>query len=70
MGGGDVIASFLDEGAVDDFVISIVPIFIGEGIPLIAHRHRHAPLRLKSVRRFPDGVVQVHYHVQPAIYLR
>jgi dihydrofolate reductase len=64
MGGGEIIASFLDEGAIDDFVISVIPTFIGEGLPLIAHRHRHVPLRLQSVRRFPDGVVQVHYQVQ------
>jgi dihydrofolate reductase len=64
MGGGEIIASFLDEGAIDDFIISVIPTFIGEGIPLIAQRHRHVPLRLQSVRRFPDGVVQVHYKVQ------
>ena len=64
MGGGEIIASFLDEGAIDDFIISVIPAFIGEGKPLIAHRHRHVPLRLQSVRRFSDGVVQVHYKVQ------
>jgi dihydrofolate reductase len=63
MGGGEIIASFLDEGAIDDFIISVIPKFIGEGVPLIAHRHRHVPLRLQSVRRFLDGVVQVHYQV-------
>ena len=63
MGGGDLIASFLDEGAIDEFVISIVPVFIGEGIPLIAPRHRHERLHLRSVTPFPDGVVQVHYEV-------
>jgi dihydrofolate reductase len=66
MGGGEIIASFLDEGAIDDFIISVIPVFIGEGIPLIAHRHRHVPLRLLSVQQFSDGVVQVHYKVQTA----
>jgi dihydrofolate reductase len=64
MGGGELIASFLDEDAIDDFVISVVPVFIGAGIPLIAPRHRHVPLDLQSVERFEDGVVQVHYRVQ------
>lgn len=40
MGGGDIIASFLDEGV---------------------------PLELRSVKSFPDGVVQVHYSVGKAI---
>jgi dihydrofolate reductase len=64
MGGGDLIASFLDEQAIDEFVISVVPVFIGEGIPLIAPRHRHVPLDLVSVERFDDGLVQLHYRVQ------
>ena len=64
MGGGDLIASFLDEQAIDEFVISVVPVFIGDGIPLIARRHRHVPLDLHSVERFEDGVVQLHYRVE------
>jgi dihydrofolate reductase len=64
MGGGELIASFLDEGAIDEFVITVVPIFIGEGIPLIARRHLDVPLTLRSVKPFPDGVVQVHYVVR------
>jgi dihydrofolate reductase len=64
MGGGEIIGSFLDEGAIDEFIISVIPTFIGDGIPLIARRHRHVPLRLRSMRRFSDGVVQLHYEVQ------
>jgi dihydrofolate reductase len=63
MGGGELIAFFLDEQAIDEFVISVVPVFIGDGIPLIARRHRHVPLELRSVDRFEDGLVQVHYRV-------
>ena len=64
MGGGEIIASFLDAQAIDEFVISVAPVFIGEGIPLIARRHRHVPLELRSVERFEDGLVQLHYAVQ------
>lgn len=63
MGGGDLIASFLDERAIDEFVVSVAPVFIGDGIPLIARRHRHVPLELLSVERFDDGVVQNRYRV-------
>src|SRR5436190_23406157 len=61
MGGGEIIASFLDALAIDEFVISVVPVFIGDGIPLIARRHRHVPLDVHSVDRFEDGVFQLHY---------
>ena len=63
MGGGELIASFLDEDAIDEFVVSVVPVFIGDGIPLIARRHRHVPLGLDSVERFEDGVAQLRYQV-------
>ena|SRR5690349_8139198 len=66
MGGGDLIASFLDAGAIDEFVVSVVPVFIGDGIPLIARRHRRVALTLQSVDRFDDGVVQLRYQVQGA----
>lgn len=64
MGGGELIASFLDKHAIDEFVISVVPVFIGDGIPLIARRHRYVPLDLHAVERFEDGLVQLHYRVQ------
>jgi dihydrofolate reductase len=63
MGGGDIIASFLDAKAIDEFVISVVPVFIGEGIPLIAPRHRHVPLELLKTERFEDGLVQLQYRL-------
>jgi dihydrofolate reductase len=64
MGGGELIASFLDAHAVDEFVVGIVPVFIGDGIPLIARRPRHVPLDLRSVERFEDGLVQLRYGVR------
>ncbi|HYK20278.1 MAG TPA: dihydrofolate reductase family protein [Pyrinomonadaceae bacterium] len=64
MGGGELIASFLDEHAIDEFVINMVPVFIGDGIPLIARRHRHVLLELQSTERFENGVVQLHYVVR------
>lgn len=63
MGGAGIIASFLDAAAIDEFIIHVIPTFIGEGIPLIAPRHRTVPLKLISVKKFPDGVVRLHYAV-------
>ena len=64
MGGGEIIGAFLDEDAIDEFIITVVPIFIGEGIPLLGPRHREVALGLLGVRQFPDGVVQLHYEVK------
>ena len=64
MGGGELIASLLDEQVIDEFVITVAPVFIGDGIPLIARRPRHVSLELQSSERFDDGLVQQHYRVQ------
>ena len=63
MGGGEIIASFLDEGEIDEFSIHVIPIFIGAGIPLIKPQHRSIPLKLLSTKKFPDSVVHLHYRV-------
>jgi dihydrofolate reductase len=36
MGDGELIASFLDAGEIDEFDIHVIPVFIGKGIPLVA----------------------------------
>jgi dihydrofolate reductase len=64
MGGGELIASFLDVGEIDEFDIHVIPTFIGEGIPLMAPRHRDVPLRLRSTKKYPDGVVRLCYAVE------
>jgi dihydrofolate reductase len=63
MGGGELIASFLDAKEIDEFDIHVIPTFIGEGIPLMAPRYRDVPLRLRSARKYPDGVVRLRYDV-------
>ena len=64
MGGGGIIASFLDEGEIDEFRIHVIPILIGEGILLVQPRHRSIPLKLLSSKAFPDGVVELNYRVK------
>jgi len=63
MGGAGIIASFLDEGEIDEFRIHVIPTFIGEGIPLIAPGCRNVQLKLISSTKFTDGVVELHYAV-------
>ena len=63
MGGAGIIASFLDEGEIDAFIMNVIPTFIGEGIPLVAPGRRTVPLKLISSKKYPDGVVQLHYIV-------
>ena len=63
MGGGQLIASFLDAGEVDELDLHVIPVLIGDGIPLIAPRHRDIELRLVATKKYPDGVVRLRYKV-------
>ena len=63
MGGGGLIASFLDAGELDEFDIHVIPTLIGEGIPMIEPRHRDIELKLMASKKYPDGVVRIRYAV-------
>jgi dihydrofolate reductase len=65
MGGAGIIGSFLDAGEIDQFIIHVIPIFIGDGIRLIEPRERNVALDLLSTKDYADGVVRLHYAVQP-----
>jgi dihydrofolate reductase len=67
MGGGELVASFLDADEIDEFDIHVIPTLIGEGTPLMAPRYRDVPLHLRSVRKYPDGVVRLRYDVMPEL---
>jgi len=64
MGGGGIIASFLDQGEIDEFSIRVIPVLIGEGIPLIQPGHRFIALKLLFSKAFRDGVVGLDYRVE------
>ncbi|MGC2288727.1 MAG: dihydrofolate reductase family protein [Thermoplasmata archaeon] len=64
VGGGEQIASFLDAGQVDEFILNVIPKPIGAGIPLVAPRHRDLRLKLLASKKFADGQVQLHYAVE------
>ncbi len=61
--GGSVIRQFLDAGLIDDLTISVIPILLGEGIPLFARGIEHG-LTLEECRSWPTGLVQLKYAVR------
>lgn len=61
--GGKVIQSFLRAGLVDEMTITLIPVLLGEGIPLFGPTERDIPLQLLSSQSWPNGFVQNHYRV-------
>jgi len=62
--GGSVIQSFLRAGLIEDFVISRIPVLIGEGIPLFGPLDADLTLDHVETRAFPSGLVQSVYRVR------
>lgn len=54
VGGGDLVGQFLDHDLLDEIWLSIAPVTLGTGAPLLPRRHT-TPMRLTSVRTARNG---------------
>lgn len=61
--GGITIQSFLNEGLIEDLIITTLPILIGDGIPLFGATSEDIHLELIDLTQFPSGLAQSHYRV-------
>jgi len=61
-GGGVLFRSLYDAGLVDRIEVSLIPVLLGEGIPLLPAGRRCA-LTFKDSRTFPSGIVSLTYEV-------
>ena len=61
MGGGKLATSFRSEGLISNYMITIMPIILGRGIPLFAPGGSQNPLRFQSATPFKGGIVQLTY---------
>jgi dihydrofolate reductase len=62
--GGATVREWLRAGLVDRMTISVVPVLIGEGIPLFGGTGDDIALELESCETFPGGMVQRTYTVR------
>ena len=64
MGGPRTIRAFQELGAVDRLEILVLPVLLGDGIPLSPRQAPALPLRLLGAdRTFPDGTAELVYAV-------
>lgn len=65
-GGGGLFGSLLEAGVVDLVEVAVVPVLLGEGVPLLPRAHR-TTLALERTEAFPSGIVLSRYRVESSV---
>jgi dihydrofolate reductase len=63
-GGGSLFRSLLDAGLVDTVEVAVMPVLLGEGIPLLPPPARQTKLKLTGHKVYKTGIVSLEYAVQ------
>jgi len=63
-GGSELFRSFLDSGHVDTVEVTVIPVLLGDGVPLLPPPYNPAKLRLLSHKIYRSGRVSLAYEVQ------
>jgi dihydrofolate reductase len=64
MGGSELFRSFLDSGYVDSVEVTVIPVLLGSGVPLLPPPYNPTKLRLSSSKIYRSGSVSLAYEVQ------
>jgi dihydrofolate reductase len=63
-GGSELFRAFLDSGHVDVVEVSVIPVLLGGGVPLLPPPYNPTKLRLLSHKVYRSGRVSLAYEVQ------
>lgn len=61
LGGASIVNEFLKNNLIEEFIITIIPVLLGDGISLFRGGLHEEKLKLIDVKDFNMGVVQLHY---------
>lgn len=64
VGGASLAQSFLKHSLIDEMVLSIIPVILGDGIPLFGRTQKELRLKLLKSGSYNNGVVQLHYELE------
>lgn len=60
-GGTSLIKTFIEEGLIDVYQLSVHPVVLGSGLPLFENLKERLNLKLSEIKRYKSGVVQLIY---------
>jgi dihydrofolate reductase len=63
-GGAEIVNEMMRQGLIDEYIVSIIPIFLGAGIRLFNGFRPEQSLTCIGATRFSSGLVQLHYRIQ------
>jgi dihydrofolate reductase len=63
VGGGNVASQFADAGLLDEVLLTVVPVVLGEGKPLFDRGLHGGPMELTGVTPHSNGMVALSYRV-------
>ncbi|ANH75242.1 dihydrofolate reductase family protein [Ralstonia insidiosa] len=63
VGGGELAGQFLDRGLLDELIVQIMPVVLGNGLPLLPRAVVTPALKLTSATPYKDTFVEVRYEV-------
>lgn len=61
VGGANVAQQFVNRGLVDEVLLTLVPVFLGEGIRLFENMLARKDFSFQEVKQFDRGLVQLKY---------
>jgi dihydrofolate reductase len=65
VGGGPVASQFAEAGRLDELLLTVVPVVLGEGKPLFERPLPGQPMRLTGATPYRNGMVGLSYRVGP-----
>ncbi|WP_244094260.1 dihydrofolate reductase family protein [Jeotgalibacillus salarius] len=60
VGGGEVVKACLESGQIDEYYIAVIPVVLGEGVPLFPKGSKYTELKLKGTEIY-NQIVMLHY---------
>lgn len=61
VGGGALAGAFESAGLITEYIVSVIPVLLGAGIPLFGGPVPLRNLHLEGTTRYSDGIVQLRY---------
>src|SRR5688572_25617874 len=63
-GGAEIVNALLNQRLLDEIIISIIPVLLGDGVRLFKGGLPEQTLKLVSSKQYNSGLVEIHYSVK------